>query len=184
MYTSSSKNDANRPFTDTAPSIAGAMSEQCCNLMHPLIPSPVDLQPQACCVCATHFMPSMYHTLSCSQCQTSLCASCVLLYTPETAFAMHLATCGLEPVLLERFAADRTCATTLFRDPYLATVYHEYQRFYNTDEYQRLLEERVLNLEHEALCLQKELQNTKDRLSGAKYELLAARRKRRTDVLV
>ena len=106
--------------------------------------------------------------------------TCVLLYTPETAFPIHLATCGLEPDLLERYTADRTCATTLYRDPFLATIYHEYQRFYNTDQYVRLLEERVSNLEHEACCIQEELRNTQNRLASAKYELLDARRRRHT----
>ena len=143
----------------------------------------MDLQPQACRLCTARFMPS-YHTLTCNECQTSLCTACVLMYTPETAFPIHLATCGLESTILERYTTDRTCATTLYRDPFLATVYHEYQRFYNTDEYLHLLQERVSNLEHEALCLQGEMSNTQNRLSSAKYELLGARRRKHADKFV
>ena len=61
----------------------------------------------------------------------------------------------------------------------MMAVYHEYQRFYNTDEYIRLLEERVENVEHEILCLNQELKNTQNRLSSTKFELLSAKHKKR-----
>ena len=138
----------------------------------------MDLQPQACFVCRERFMPS-YQTLTCAQCQVSLCASCLLLYTPETAFPMHLASCDLGQDVLERYTSHAACANTLFRDPCMATVYYEYQRFYNTDEYINLLEERVANLAQEIQCLNSELNGTHERMASAKYELLAARQRRR-----
>ena len=61
----------------------------------------------------------------------------------------------------------------------MAMVYYEYQRFYNTDEYTRLLEQRVFNLEQEIQYLNGEIHSTENRLSSAKYELLNARQRRR-----
>jgi hypothetical protein len=122
-------------------------------------------------------MPS-YQTLTCPECQVSLCLDCVLKYTPETAFPMHM-SCTMEPAAMRQYTTNRSCASTLFRDPYMATVYYEYQRFYNTDDYVRLLEERVSNTEHEVQCITKELRNTQNRLASAKYELLSAKQKRR-----
>ena len=119
-------------------------------------------------------MPS-YQTLTCPQCNLSLCIDCVLAYTPETAFPMHLA-CYAEPSSLKLYTANKECARTLMRDPYMAPVYYEYQRFYNTEEYIHLLEERVVNIEQEINLITLELKSTHDRMSSTKLELLNARR--------
>jgi hypothetical protein len=153
------------------------MSIHRCHHLHEMMPSPMDLQPQACFVCAIDFMPN-YQTMTCQQCNVSLCLGCVMLYTPETAFAMHLAKNG-EPSALRSYTNNRDCATHLLRDPFLAPVYYEYQRFYNTDEYFQLLEERITNSKHEIECIKTELHNTQNRLSNTKLELLHARQRRR-----
>jgi hypothetical protein len=153
------------------------MSSHKCHKLHDMIPSPMALQPQICFVCTSHFMPS-YQTLTCQECSQSLCLECVLLYTPETAFPMHLANYG-ETASLRCYTTNKECATKLLRDPYMATVYHEFQRFYNTDEYIQHLEDRVTNTKHEIECIKMELQNTQNRLSSAKLELLNARHRKR-----
>lgn len=146
-------------------------------MYHPMQTPPINSQPQACFICSAKFMPN-FQTLWCSQCQTSLCLSCVLTYTPETAFPMHLVCYGEEDTL-RCYRANKSCATTLYRDPCMATVYYEYQRFYNTDQYINLLEERVSNIDNEVRCLSAELNSTQGRLSSAKYELLCAKQKKR-----
>lgn len=137
----------------------------------------MDLQPQTCFICTVRFMPN-YQTLTCQQCNVSLCLSCVLLYTPETAFPMHLANYS-ETSSLQCYNHTKECAKRLMRDPYMAPVYYEYQRFYNTDEYIQVLEERVVNAKKEIECLKGELQNTQNRLAGAKIDLLNARQRKR-----
>jgi hypothetical protein len=109
------------------------MSNQQCHKLHEMTPSPMNLQPQACAVCSAQFMPN-YQTLTCTQCNESLCLECVLLYSPETAFPMHLAK-HCDPCALQHYTDHRDSAIRLMRDPFLAQVYHEYQRFYNTDAY-------------------------------------------------
>jgi len=153
------------------------MSTHKCHLMHEMMPSPMDLQPQACFVCTAEFMPN-YQTMTCPQCNVSLCLGCVVLYTPETAFAMHLAR-NAEPSSLRCYTNNRDCATQLMRDPFLAPVYYEYQRFYNTDEYIEILEERITNAKQEIECIKTELQNTQTRLANTKLELVHARQRRR-----
>ena len=137
----------------------------------------MDLQPQTCFVCTTRFMPS-YQTLTCPECSVSLCLDCVLRYTPETAFPMHLAN-DSESSALQCYTRSKECAKHLMRDPFMAPVYYEYQRFYNTDEYIELLEERVTNAKQEIECIKAELQNTQNRLSNTKLELLNARQRKR-----
>ena len=85
----------------------------------------------------------------------------------------------MEAATLRQYTTNKSCASTLFRNPYMAMVYYEYQRFYNTDDYLNLLEERVDNTEQEVQCITKELKNTQNRLSSAKYELMNAKQKRR-----
>ena len=153
------------------------MPTQTCYQHHPMSISPMDLQPQICFICTSRFMPN-YQTLTCIPCQISLCLDCVLTYTPETAFPMHLA-CNAESSMLKQYQVDRSCATHLYRDPYKIAVYHEYQRFYNTDEYVKLLEERVENEEHEISCITQELKNTQNRMASTKYELMNARQKKK-----
>lgn len=148
-----------------------------CHMRHPMLPSPMDMQPQACFICRAKFMPNC-QTLTCPKCQVSLCQACVLTYTPETAFPMHL-VCYAEESTLRTYRTSKACATTLYRDPYMATVFYEFQRFYNTDRYIALLEERVSNIENEIRCINSELTNTQNRLSSAKYELLCARQRKR-----
>ena len=150
---------------------------QRCHMQHPILPSPMDMQPQACFICTTKFMPGC-HTLTCPKCQVSLCQACVLTYTPDTAFPMHLA-CYAENDALKAYRANKSCASTLYRDPYMATVFYEYQRYYNTDKYIELLEERVSNITNEIKCIDSELTNTQNRLSSAKYELLCAKQRKR-----
>lgn len=154
-----------------------AMSTHKCHLLHDMHPSPMDLQPQTCFVCTMRFMPN-YQSLTCPQCNASLCLDCVLRYTPETAFPMHLANHAESSALL-CYNRTRECAKRLMRDPYMAPVYYEYQRFYNTDEYIELLEARVANAKQEIECIKGELQNTQKRLSAAKLELLNARQRKR-----
>jgi hypothetical protein len=155
------------------------MSKHKCHRMHDILPSPMDLQPQICFVCTAQFMPN-YQSLTCHQCHQSICLECVLLYTPETAFPMHLANYA-EATSLKCYTNNKECATQLMRDPYLAPVYYEYQRFYNTDEYIQLLEERITNTKHEIECIKMELQNTQNRLSSNKIELINARQRKRLD---
>ncbi len=131
------------------------MSNQQCHKLHELTPSSMNLQPQACAVCSEQFMPN-YQTLTCTQCNESLCLECVLLYTDH-----------------------RDSAVRLMRDPFLAQVYHEYQRFYNTDAYHQLLEARITNTKHEITCLKAEIDNTQSRLVTAKLELMHAQQRRR-----
>lgn len=153
------------------------MSTHRCHVQHELIPSPTDLQPQLCFVCSIEFMPN-YQTMTCTDCRVSLCLKCIMLYTPETAFAMYLAK-NAEPSTLKCYTNNRNCATQLLRDPFLAQVYHEYQKYYGTDAYIELLEERIINAKHEIDCIKTEFQNTQTRLCNAKLELLHARQRRR-----
>jgi hypothetical protein len=91
---------------------------------------------------------------------------------------MHLANYS-ETSSLQCYNHTKECAKRLMRDPYMAPVYYEYQRFYNTDEYIQVLEERVVNAKKEIECLKGELQNTQNRLAGAKIDLLNARQRKR-----
>ena len=158
------------------------MTTHHCYQHHPMSPSPMDMHQTTCFICTSEFVPS-YHSLTCIQCQISLCIDCVLTYTPDTAFPMHLA-CNAEAGMLKQYRSNPSCATKPYHDPYMMAVYHEYQRFYNTDEYIRLLEEHVENLEHEILCLSQELKNTQNRLSSTKCELLHAKHKKRRSAVV
>jgi hypothetical protein len=154
------------------------MSNQQCHKLHEMTPSPMNLQPQACAVCSEQFMPN-YQTLTCTQCNESLCLECVLLYSPETAFPMYLAKHS-DPCALQHYNNHRDSAIRLMRDPYLAQVYHEYQRFYNTDAYHQLLEARIANTKHELNCLKAEIDRTQSRLVTAKLELMHAQQRRRS----
>ena len=144
--------------------------------MNPLIPSPMDLQPQACSICDSQFMPS-YQTLTCTKCNISICLECVLTYSPETAFPIHMAVSGNTDAI-QRYKVNRQCAFTLFRDPFMASVHYEYQRFYNTNKHIRLLEERVNNTKQEIKCIMSELARTDKRLTEAKAQLQDAYRRR------
>ena len=153
------------------------MSAHQCHKLHELTPSSMNLQPQACGVCSAEFMPN-YQTLTCTQCEVSLCLECVLVHGTETAFPIHLAKL-CDPCVLQHYLDYTDSAVRLMRDPFLAQVYHEYQRFYNTDAYHQLLEERVVNTKHELTCLKEEMDSTQNRLVTVKLELLHALQRRR-----
>ena len=157
--------------------VSTEMSVQRCHRLHKLSPSPLTLQQQRCAVCSTKFMPN-YQTLTCEPCAVSLCLECVLIYAPETAFAIHLAR-HFEPCTLQYYKDHRNSATQLLRDPFLAEVYHEYQRFYNTDAYIRILGGRIANLKQEIKCLKTEMQSAQSRLTTTELELLNAQQRRR-----
>ena len=155
------------------------MSTHRCHKLHELMPSPMALQPQTCVTCSADFMPN-YQTLTCPRCDESVCLECVMLYTPDTAFAMHLAK-HFEPCTLQYYRDHPNSATQLLRDPFLAQVYYEYQRFYNTDAHFQLLGGRIANLKQEVKCIKDELQSTQTRLASAELELLNAQQRRRYD---
>ena len=152
------------------------MSNNRCHCMNTLIPSPMDLQPQACRICDNQFMPS-YQTLTCAECNVSICLECALTFSPETAFPIHLAVNGNTDAI-QQYKTNRSCAFTLFRDPYMASVHYEYQRFYNTNKHIRLLEERVNNIKQEIKCIMSELASTDKRLIEAKTQLQDAYKRR------
>jgi len=107
----------------------------------------------------------------------SICLECALTFSPETAFPIHLAVNGNTDAI-QQYKTNRSCAFTLFRDPYMASVHYEYQRFYNTNKHIRLLEERVNNIKQEIKCIMSELASTDKRLIEAKTQLQDAYKRR------
>ena len=147
-----------------------------CSCLEPLTPGPsVQVRPGVgfmCDICNSGIKPDQI-VLGCKSCNMDICNECMKLTTKlDTALALHLNQLDKHNdfSMLKEYKANPECATQLIRSPYMASVYWQNQKLYNTEEHRENLR-RAVKLAAEAVEeATKDLREKEDLLAYAERD--------------